>query len=128
MYALMLARRKILMNYQMLTPIFVIFFVMDAFGAAHRAQASTEGVIRAAIEQGKQVCSGNLLTEELNALSRALDNPAAPVLAIVGGSKVSTKLDVLTSLAQKCDSIVVGGGIANTFFGCNRRECGCIII
>lgn len=99
-------------------------FVMDAFGTAHRAQASTEGVIRAAIEQGKQVCSGNLLTEELNALSRALDNPAAPVLAIVGGSKVSTKLDVLTSLAQKCDSIVVGGGIANTFLAATGVNVG----
>lgn len=99
-------------------------FVMDAFGTAHRAQASTEGVIRAAIGQGKQVCSGNLLTEELNALSRALDNPASPVLAIVGGSKVSTKLDVLTSLAQKCDSIVVGGGIANTFLAATGVNVG----
>lgn len=90
-------------------------FVMDAFGTAHRAQASTEGVIRACISAGKPVCSGNLLTDELNALSRALDNPEQPVLAIVGGSKVSTKLDVLNSLAALCDSILVGGGIANTF-------------
>ncbi|USZ14921.1 phosphoglycerate kinase [Moraxella sp. FZFQ2102] len=99
-------------------------FVMDAFGTAHRAQASTEGVIRAAAAQGKAVCSGNLLTEELNALSRALDNPAAPVLAIVGGSKVSTKLDVLLSLADKCDSIVVGGGIANTFLAATGVNVG----
>lgn len=99
-------------------------FVMDAFGTAHRAQASTEGVIRAAAAQGKPVCSGNLLTEELTALSRALDNPAAPVLAIVGGSKVSTKLDVLLSLAEKCDSIVVGGGIANTFLAATGVSVG----
>lgn len=99
-------------------------FVMDAFGTAHRAQASTEGVIRAAAAQGKAVCSGNLLTEELSALSRALDNPAAPVLAIVGGSKVSTKLDVLLSLADKCDSIVVGGGIANTFLAATGVNVG----
>lgn len=99
-------------------------FVMDAFGTAHRAQASTEGVIRAAAAQGKAVCSGNLLTEELTALSRALNNPAAPVLAIVGGSKVSTKLDVLLSLADKCDSIVVGGGIANTFLAATGVNVG----
>lgn len=99
-------------------------FVMDAFGTAHRAQASTEGVIRAAAKDGKSVCSGNLLTAELDALSRALDNPAAPVLAIVGGSKVSTKLDVLLSLAEKCDSIVVGGGIANTFLAATGVNVG----
>lgn len=90
-------------------------FVMDAFGTAHRAQASTEGVIRAVKKQGKVACSGNLLDAELTALTRALDKPAKPVVAIVGGSKVSTKLDVLNSLANLCDSIVVGGGIANTF-------------
>lgn len=99
-------------------------FVMDAFGTAHRAQASTEGVIRAAIAQGKPVCSGNLLTQELQALSRALHQPTAPVLAIVGGSKVSTKLDVLLSLAQKCDQIVVGGGIANTFLAATGINVG----
>lgn len=93
-------------------------FVMDAFGTAHRAQASTEGVIKACIKDGKPVCAGNLLSAELDALAKALDNPTKPVLAIVGGSKVSTKLDVLNSLAQICDSILVGGGIANTFFGC----------
>lgn len=90
-------------------------FVMDAFGTAHRAQASTEGVIRAAAAERKSVCAGNLLVNELSALSRALDNPKSPMLAIVGGSKVSTKLDVLLSLSELCDSIVVGGGIANTF-------------
>lgn len=99
-------------------------FVMDAFGTAHRAQASTEGVVRAAIAQGKTVCAGNLLTQELNALSRALDNPAKPMLAIVGGSKVSTKLDVLLSLADMCDSIVVGGGIANTFLAATGVNVG----
>lgn len=86
-------------------------FVMDAFGTAHRAEASTEGVIAKA----KQACAGLLLASELDALAKALDNPAKPMLAIVGGSKVSTKLDVLTSLAKICDQIVVGGGIANTF-------------
>lgn len=99
-------------------------FVMDAFGTAHRAQASTEGVIRAAAQQGKSVCAGNLLADELDALSRALDNPEAPVLAIVGGSKVSTKLDVLLSLANLCDSIVVGGGIANTFLAATGVNVG----
>lgn len=99
-------------------------FVMDAFGTAHRAQASTEGVIRAAKAQGKLVCSGNLLHAELTALSRALDKPASPVLAIVGGSKVSTKLDVLNSLANICDSIVVGGGIANTFLAASGVSVG----
>lgn len=99
-------------------------FVMDAFGTAHRAQASTEGVVRAAVAQKKAVCSGNLLTAELTALSRALDKPESPVLAIVGGSKVSTKLDVLLSLAEKCDSIVVGGGIANTFLAATGVNVG----
>ncbi|OOR90222.1 phosphoglycerate kinase [Moraxella caviae] len=99
-------------------------FVMDAFGTAHRAQASTEGVIRAAAADGKAVCAGHLLAAELDALARALDNPEAPVLAIVGGSKVSTKLDVLTSLSEMCDSIVVGGGIANTFLAATGVNVG----
>ena len=86
-------------------------FVMDAFGTAHRAEASTEGVIAKA----KTACAGPLLAAELDALAKALDNPAKPMLAIVGGSKVSTKLDVLKSLAKICDQIIVGGGIANTF-------------
>ncbi|PJJ95918.1 phosphoglycerate kinase [Lysobacteraceae bacterium NML75-0749] len=86
-------------------------FVMDAFGTAHRAQASTHGVIRAA----KQAVGGPLLMAELDALARALDNPARPLLAIVAGSKVSTKLELLSSLVGKVDQLIVGGGIANTF-------------
>ena len=86
-------------------------FVMDAFGTAHRAQASTHGVIRAA----KIACGGPLLMAELDALGRALQHPARPLLAIVGGSKVSTKLELLSSLVSKVDQLIVGGGIANTF-------------
>lgn len=99
-------------------------FVMDAFGTAHRAQASTEGVIRACVKDGKAVCAGSLLSAELDALAKALDNPAKPVLSIVGGSKVSTKLDVLNSLANICDSILVGGGIANTFLVASGKNVG----
>ncbi|GAA3915732.1 phosphoglycerate kinase [Luteimonas lutimaris] len=86
-------------------------FVMDAFGTAHRAQASTHGVIRFA----KQAAGGPLLMGELDALAKALDNPARPLLAIVAGSKVSTKLELLSSLVGKVDQLIVGGGIANTF-------------
>jgi phosphoglycerate kinase len=86
-------------------------FVMDAFGTAHRAQASTHGVGKFA----PLACAGILLADELDALQKALANPARPMLAIVAGSKVSTKLDVLTSLSDKCDQLIVGGGIANTF-------------
>lgn len=86
-------------------------FVMDAFGTAHRAQASTHGVAKFA----KTACAGPLLATELEALGKALDNPAQPMTAIVAGSKVSTKLDVLNSLARVCDQLIVGGGIANTF-------------
>ena len=86
-------------------------YVMDAFGTAHRAQASTHGVGHAA----PIACAGPLLSSELKALGRALSSPASPVVAIVGGSKVSTKLDVLTALADKVDSLILGGGIANTF-------------
>jgi phosphoglycerate kinase len=86
-------------------------FVMDAFGTAHRAQGSTHGVAKFA----KVACAGPLLAAELDALGKALDKPARPMVAIVAGSKVSTKLDVLTSLADICDSLIVGGGIANTF-------------
>jgi phosphoglycerate kinase len=86
-------------------------FVMDAFGTAHRAQASTHGVGLYA----DVACAGPLLAAELSALERALSAPAKPLVAIVGGSKVSTKLDVLEQLAERCDSLVVGGGIANTF-------------
>ena len=86
-------------------------FVMDAFGTAHRAQASTHGVIKFA----RQVAGGPLLMAELDALAKALDNPARPLLAIVAGSKVSTKLELLSSLVSKVDQLIVGGGIANTF-------------
>lgn len=86
-------------------------FVMDAFGTAHRAQASTHGVAKYA----PVACAGPLLSAELEALARALENPARPLVAIVGGSKVSTKLEVLETLAQKVDQLIVGGGIANTF-------------
>jgi phosphoglycerate kinase len=86
-------------------------FVMDAFGTAHRAQASTYGVA----EHAPVACAGPLLAAELEALGKALDNPARPLVAIVGGSKVSTKLTVLDALAKLVDSLIVGGGIANTF-------------
>ena len=86
-------------------------FVMDAFGTAHRAEASTEGVARFA----QVSAAGPLLAAELDALGRALQTPESPMVAIVAGSKVSTKLDVLTSLSSICDQIIVGGGIANTF-------------
>ncbi len=86
-------------------------FVMDAFGTAHRAQASTHGVG----VQAPVACAGLLLSEELDSLAKALANPARPMVAIVGGSKVSTKLTVLEALSEKVDQLVVGGGIANTF-------------
>lgn len=86
-------------------------FVMDAFGTAHRAQASTHGVARHAPE----ACAGPLLAAELEALERALNAARRPLVAIVGGAKVSTKLEVLRALAQRCDQLIVGGGIGNTF-------------
>ena len=86
-------------------------FVMDAFGTAHRAQASTHGVAKYA----PVACAGPLLAGELEALGKALDNPDRPMVAIVGGSKVSTKLTVLESLSRVVDQLIVGGGIANTF-------------
>lgn len=86
-------------------------FVMDAFGTAHRAHASTHGVAKFA----PIACAGPLLAAELEALGKALDNPARPLVAIVGGSKVSTKLTVLESLSKICDQLIVGGGISNTF-------------
>ncbi|MCZ0945694.1 MAG: phosphoglycerate kinase [Gammaproteobacteria bacterium] len=86
-------------------------FVMDAFAVAHRAQASTEGVARHA----SLACAGPLLAHELEALAKALEKPARPLVAIVGGAKVSTKLNVLDSLTALADCIIVGGGIANTF-------------
>lgn len=95
-------------------------FVMDAFGTAHRAQASTYGIAQYA----PVACAGILLTEELDALTKALDNPARPMVAIVGGSKVSTKLTVLESLSDKVDQLVVGGGIANTFIKAAGKNIG----
>ena len=86
-------------------------FVMDAFGTAHRAQASTHGVVRYA----PVACAGPLLHAELTALERALTTAQQPMMAVVGGSKISTKLNVLGQLAARCDSLIVGGGIANTF-------------
>ncbi|MDD5266799.1 MAG: phosphoglycerate kinase [Methylococcales bacterium] len=86
-------------------------FVMDAFGTAHRAQASTHSVAKFA----PVICAGPLLANELDALGKALETPAKPLVAIVGGSKVSTKLTVLKSLSEKVDQLIVGGGIANTF-------------
>ena len=95
-------------------------FVMDAFGTAHRAQASTHG----AGKYAPTACAGLLLAEELDALSKALANPARPMVAIVGGSKVSTKLTVLESLSEKVDQLVVGGGIANTFLKATGKNVG----
>jgi phosphoglycerate kinase len=95
-------------------------FVMDAFGTAHRAHASTEGVARFA----PIACAGPLLSAELDALGKALANPAKPMVAIVGGSKVSTKLEVLTALVDKVDSLIVGGGIANTFLAAKGLPIG----
>jgi len=95
-------------------------FVMDAFGTAHRAQASTHGVAKYA----PVACAGPLLAGELDALGKALDNPARPMVAIVGGSKVSTKLTVLESLSQVVDQLIVGGGIANTFIASEGHKVG----
>ncbi|MCX2831379.1 phosphoglycerate kinase [Microbulbifer thermotolerans] len=95
-------------------------FVMDAFGTAHRAQASTHGVAKFA----PVACAGPLLAAELDALEKALANPARPMVAIVGGSKVSTKLTVLESLADKVDQLIVGGGIANTFLAASGKPVG----
>jgi phosphoglycerate kinase len=95
-------------------------FVMDAFGTAHRAEASTYGIAQFA----PTACAGILLTEELDALTKALLSPARPMVAIVGGSKVSTKLTVLESLSEKVDQLVVGGGIANTFLAAMGKNVG----
>lgn len=95
-------------------------FVMDAFGTAHRAQASTHGVAKYA----PVACAGPLLENELAALGKALDNPARPMLAIVGGSKVSTKLTVLDALSGIVDQLIVGGGIANTFIAAQGHNVG----
>jgi phosphoglycerate kinase len=95
-------------------------FVMDAFGTAHRAEASTHGIAKFA----PTAAAGILLTEELDALEKALANPARPMVAIVGGSKVSTKLTVLEALSEKCEQLVVGGGIANTFLKATGKNVG----
>jgi phosphoglycerate kinase len=95
-------------------------FVMDAFGTAHRAQASTHGVAKFA----PVACAGPLLAAELDSLGKALANPARPMVAIVGGSKVSTKLTVLESLSDIADQIIVGGGIANTFLAASGKPVG----
>lgn len=95
-------------------------YVMDAFGTAHRAQASTHGAIRAA----KVACGGPLLMAELDALAKALENPQRPLLAIVAGSKVSTKLELLQTLVGKVDQLIVGGGIANTFIAASGHAIG----
>ena len=95
-------------------------FVMDAFGTAHRAQGSTHGVAKFAAV----ACAGPLLKAELDALERALSKPVRPLLAVVGGAKVSSKLQVLESLAKKVDALVVGGGIANTFLAAAGKPVG----
>lgn len=95
-------------------------FVMDAFGTAHRAQASTEGVARYA----SVACAGPLLVKELSVLGQVLADPLRPMVAIVGGNKVSTKLEVLNALVDNVDSLVVGGGIANTFLAATGIEIG----
>ncbi|MDX1505527.1 MAG: phosphoglycerate kinase [Spongiibacter sp.] len=95
-------------------------FVMDAFGTAHRAQASTHGVAKFA----PVACAGPLLADELENLEKALANPARPMVAIVGGSKVSTKLTVLETLSDKVDQLIVGGGIANTFLAAAGHNVG----
>ena len=95
-------------------------FVMDAFGTAHRAEASTHGIAKFA----PVAAAGILLTEELDALAKALAEPARPMVAIVGGSKVSTKLTVLEALSEKVDQLVVGGGIANTFLAAMGKNVG----
>jgi len=95
-------------------------FVMDAFGTAHRAQGSTHGVAKFA----PVACAGPLLAGELEALGKALDNPARPLVAVVGGSKVSTKLTVLEALSKVCDQLIVGGGISNTFVAARGHNVG----
>ncbi len=95
-------------------------FIMDAFGTAHRAHASTCGIAKYA----KEVCAGPLLSQELDALRKALDKPAKPIVAIVGGSKVSSKLTVLDALSDKVDQLIVGGGIANTFIAAAGHAVG----
>jgi len=95
-------------------------YVMDAFGTAHRAQASTEGAVRKA----KVACAGPLMVQEVEAFGKVLTNPKRPLAAIIGGAKVSTKLGVLTNLLEKVDILIVGGGIANTFLAAEGYSVG----
>ena len=95
-------------------------FIMDAFGTAHRAQASTHGVIKHSVKS----CAGLLLSDELDALTRSLQNPDSPVLAIIGGAKIDGKLRILETLAAKVDQLMVGGGIANTFLAARGISIG----
>jgi phosphoglycerate kinase len=95
-------------------------YVMDAFATSHRTESSTFGIVKYA----KEVCAGPLMLSELDALSKVLDNPARPVVAIIGGSKVSTKLALLDSLVKKVDAIIIGGGIANTFLAAEGYTVG----
>jgi phosphoglycerate kinase len=95
-------------------------YVNDAFGTAHRAEATTQGIAKYA----KVACAGPLMAAEIDALTRALDKPARPLVAIVGGSKVSTKLTILAALAEKVDQLIVGGGIANTFLLAAGKKIG----
>ncbi|MBO4296431.1 MAG: phosphoglycerate kinase [Desulfovibrio sp.] len=95
-------------------------YVMDAFATAHRAQASTEGAIRCA----REACAGPLLQAELDAFAKVLDAPKRPLVAIIGGSKVSTKLELLNNLLERVDALIVGGGIANTFLAATGKDVG----
>lgn len=95
-------------------------FVMDAFATSHRAESSTYGIVKHA----KEVCAGPLMLSELDALSKIMEKPARPVVAIIGGSKVSTKLALLDSLVKKVDAIIIGGGIANTFLAAEGYTVG----
>lgn len=99
-------------------------FVIDAFGVSHRAQASTTGVI----EFANEVCMGPLLAKEITMLNQALDNPRRPTVAIVGGGKVSTKLDVLLNLLEKVDVMIVGGALANTFLLAQGKKVGASLV
>ncbi|MCR5170095.1 MAG: phosphoglycerate kinase [Desulfovibrio sp.] len=95
-------------------------YVMDAFATAHRAQASTEGAIRCA----REACAGPLLQAEIDAFAKVLDAPKRPLVAIIGGSKVSTKLELLNNLLERVDALIVGGGIANTFLAATGKDVG----
>lgn len=99
-------------------------FVSDGFGVVHRAQASTVGVAQVAKQSGKLVCAGKLIAKEIGMLDKAINNPKKPLIAIVGGAKVSSKLLVLKNLIEKVDCLIVGGGIANTFLAASGFDVG----